>query len=53
MLDAYIIEELKRREREQRRELPRPTIEAPRPREDKPKEEESPSQGGNVTHLDF
>lgn len=55
MLDTYIIEELKRRERErQQRERKRPTLEIPQQRDDeadrKSEREETPA-GGSVVQI--
>ncbi len=61
MLDVYIIEELKRRERERlREERRRPSVEIPVQRDDEPDEadrrsepDERPATGGNVITFDL
>lgn len=54
MLDAYIIEEIKRRERErQQRERARPLLEVPRPSEDRGTEREESPDSGTVVQVDL
>jgi hypothetical protein len=58
MLDAFIIEEIKRRERLRKEEHDRPVVELPLPAEDRPKrkteredDEDRPSRGVVVIDL--
>lgn len=54
MLDAYIIEEIKRRERErQQRERARPVLELPRPDQDRRSEREDTPENGTVVQVDL
>jgi len=55
MLDAHIIEEIKRRERDrQQRERARPVVELPRPaQDDRRYDEDAPPSGGNVVQIDL
>lgn len=56
MLDAYIIEQIKRRERErQRKEGQRPSVEipAPDPEFERTEKIRPPAQPENVTRVDF
>ena len=54
MLDAYIIEEIKRRERErQRRERARPVVELPRPDQDRRSEPEEVPGSGTIVQVDL
>ena len=56
MLDAHIIEEIKRRERErQRQERQRPTLEIPKPDDDDDprRSERDERPGGTIVHIDL
>ena len=54
MLDAYIIEEIKRRERERvQRERARPVLELPRPGQDRSSEPEVVPDNGTVIQVDL
>lgn len=54
MLDAYIIEEIKRRERErEQRERARPVVHIPRPDEDRRSERDEPPESGTVIQVDL
>ena len=55
MLDAHIIEEIKRRERErQRQERQRPTLEIPKPDDDDPRRSERDERpGGTIVNIDL
>jgi hypothetical protein len=57
MLDAHIIEEIKRRERDrQQRERARPVVDLPQPpdqRDDRRYDEDAPPSGGNVVQIDL
>jgi hypothetical protein len=54
MLDAYIIEEIKRREKERlQRERARPVLELPRPDQDRRSEPEETPDNGTVIQVDL
>jgi hypothetical protein len=56
MLDAHIIEEIKRRERErQRQERQRPTLEIPKPDDDDDprRSERDERPGGTIVNIDL
>jgi hypothetical protein len=54
MLDAYIIEEIERRERErQRRERARPVLEVPRPEGDRESDREKDPSGSTVIQVEL